>query len=79
MKPCHKLIRQLLRVLLLVVFLATAGCEATENRESVNDAVEELAGKKDLVRYQQMKDELGDIQTRQTERLHQLEGATEDQ
>ena len=72
-------VKQLLWVLLLGVFLAAAGCEGTESRESVNDTVEELAGKKDLERYQQMKNEIGEIQTRQEERLHQMDSEADDQ
>lgn len=79
MKPCHRLVQQLLRVLLLGIFLAAVGCEGTESRESVNDTVEELAGKKDLERYQQMKDDLDGIQTQQAERLRQLDSESDDQ
>ena len=61
--------------ILLVVF----GCEGTENREKVDSTVEELAGKKNLERYQDMKDELGEIETRQAQRLKQLDSAQEDQ
>jgi hypothetical protein len=63
----------------LGLLLAISGCEGTESREQVDDTVEELAGKKDLDRYQNMKKELGEIETRQAQRLKQLDGEQEDQ
>lgn len=68
-------LKHLLPLLLLSVFLVTVGCEGTESRETV----EELTGKKNLEHYQEMKDELGDIQAQQTQRLRQLDSAAEDQ
>lgn len=58
---------------LLVAFLAVTGCEGTDTREKMDDAVEEMAGKKDLERYQQMKDDLKKIQKQQEERYRSLD------
>ncbi|WP_319522928.1 hypothetical protein [uncultured Desulfosarcina sp.] len=69
----------LLCTCVLGILLAGIGCEGTENREKVDSTVEELAGKKDLDRYQKMKDDLGEIETRQTQRLKQLDSDHEDQ
>ncbi|BBO77010.1 hypothetical protein DSCW_44270 [Desulfosarcina widdelii] len=70
---------KLLCTCFLGILLAVFGCEGTENREKVDNTVEELAGKKDLDRYQNMKDELGEIETRQAERLKQLDSRNDDQ
>lgn len=58
--------------------LVAGGCEGTDTRDQVDDTVEEMAGKKNLERYQQMKDDLGAIQTQQTEKYHQLDEDVDD-
>ena len=63
---------------LLGVSLSAGGCEGTDTRDKVDDAVEEVAGKKNLDRYKQMKDDLGEIQTQQTEKYQQLDQAADD-
>lgn len=75
----HRLSGKLLCTCVLGILLAVSGCEGTENREKVDSTVEELAGKKNLDRYQNMKDELGEIETRQAERLQQLDSDRKDQ
>lgn len=70
---------KLLCTCFLGILLTVFGCEGNENREKMGRTVEELAGKKDLDRYQNMKDELGEIETRQAERLQQLDSQHEDQ
>lgn len=70
---------QLLCACLLGLLLAVSGCEGTENRETVDNTVKKLAGKKDLERYQDMKEELGEIENRQAQRLKQLDSNPEDQ
>ena len=67
----------LVRVFLLCVALAAGGCEGTDTRDKVDDTVEEMAGKKDLDRYQKMKDDLGEIQTQQTNKYRQLDEDTD--
>ncbi len=57
---------------LLCISLAAGGCEGTDTRDKVDNTVEEMAGKKDLDHYQQMKDDLGRIQKQQTERNRQM-------
>jgi len=52
-----------------------SGCEGTETRSEVDDTVEELAGKKKVDQMKAMKEELGNIQTQQDDRLKQLEDA----
>ena len=53
------------------------GCGGTDTRNQVDDTVAELAGKTDLDRYQQMKDDLADIQKRQSENDQQLKEASD--
>lgn len=64
-------------VILVCGSLVAGGCEGTDTREQVDDTVEEMAGKKDLERYQQMKDDLGEIQKEQSERYRQLDEDTD--
>ena len=63
---------------LLGVALMAGGCEGTDTRDTVDDTVEEMAGKRDLDRYKAMKDDLGRIQTQQTEKYRQLDGDADD-
>lgn len=65
-------------VFMVCAALLTGGCDGTETRNRVDDTVEEMAGKKDLDRYKKMKDDLGEIQTRQTEKYRQLEEGADD-
>ncbi len=67
------------RLLVLGLALVTVGCEGTDTRNQVDDTVEELAGKKDLDRYQQMKNDLNAIETRQSDSYQQLKEASENQ
>ena len=63
-------------VLLICAPLATVGCEGSDTRATVDDTAQELAGKKNIDRYQQMKGDLDDIQQQQTLKYRQLgEGA----
>ena len=65
--------------LVLGLALVAVGCEGTDTRNQVDDTVEELAGKKDLDRYQQMKNDLGEIETRQSDSDQQLKEASDNQ
>ena len=65
-------------VFMVCIALLTGGCDGTDTRDRVDDTVEEMAGKKDLDRYKEMKDDLGEIQTQQTEKYRQLEEDTDD-
>jgi hypothetical protein len=65
-------------VFLLCVSLVAGGCEGTDTRDKVDDTVEEMAGKKNVDRYKKMKEDLGDIQTQQTENYQQLDEAVDD-
>ncbi len=67
-----RMLKSLMLVFPLCLLLVAGGCEGTDTRDNVDETVEEMAGKKDLDRYKQMKDDLGDIQTRQTENYRQL-------
>ena len=53
-----KACKNLAPVLVLLTFLAIAGCEGTDTREQVDDAVEELTGKKKLDQMDQMKKDI---------------------
>ena len=64
-----KACKHLTPVLVLFAFLAMAGCEGTETREKVDDTVEELAGKKNLDRMDQMKKTLNNAEQQQQERF----------
>ena len=63
-----KACKHLTLVLVLFAFLAIAGCEGTDTREKVDDTVEELAGKKNLDRMDQMKKNINKSQQQQLER-----------
>ena len=65
-------------VFLLCVSLGAGGCEGTDTRDKVDDTVEEMAGKKNVDRYKKMKEDLGEIQTQQTEKYQQLDEAADD-
>lgn len=65
--------KRLLILFSTCLLLVGGGCEGTETREKVDDTVEEMAGKKNVARYKQMKDDLGEIQTLQEERYRQLD------
>lgn len=68
----------LMMILLVCMSLMPGGCEGTDTREKVDDTVEEMAGKKNLDRYKQMKDDLGEIQKRKTEKYRQLDEDNDD-
>lgn len=61
------------QVILLCLCITASGCGETETRETVDDTVEEMAGKKDLDRYRQMKDDIGEIEKQQSEKYRQLD------
>ena len=65
-------------ILLVCMSLIPGGCEGTDTREKVDDTVEEMAGKKNLDRFKQMKDDLGEIQQRKTEKYRQLDEDNDD-
>jgi hypothetical protein len=75
-KDQRKIVKRLVLIFLACASLVAGGCEGTDTREQVDDTVEEMAGKKDLERYKQMKDNLGEIQTQQTDRYRQLDEDT---
>jgi hypothetical protein len=52
--------------------LVTVGCEGTDTRATVDDTVQELAGKKNIDRYQQMKGDIDNIQKQQAYKYRQL-------
>ena len=52
--------------ILLSGFLIFSACEGSDTRESVDDTVEELAGKKHVDRMKEMEHDIGRIQDQQT-------------
>lgn len=60
-------------IILMSAALLMLGCEGSETRNQVDDTVEELAGKKKVDQMKAMKEELGNIQKAQDDRLKQLE------
>ena len=75
MKQWRKKMGALLVLAMLSATLLISGCENTETRNQVDDTVEELAGKKKVDQMKAMKEEIGNIQTKQDDRLKQLEDA----
>lgn len=73
-----KACKHLTLVLVLFAFLAVAGCEGTETREQVDDTVEELAGKKNLDRMDQMKKNINKAQQQQLERFKKIDESAEE-
>lgn len=78
MKEWYRYVKRLVLVFLGCVVLVAGGCDGTDTRNKVDDTVEEMAGKKNLDRYKQMKDDLDEIQTQQTEKYRQLKEDTDD-
>jgi hypothetical protein len=60
-------------VSLICAPLVTVGCEGTETRATVDDTVQELAGKKNTDRFQQMKSDIDNIQKQQAHNYRQLD------
>lgn len=75
MKQWRKKLGAMVVMATLSIALLMSGCEGTETRSEVDDTVEELAGKKKVDQMKAMKEELGNIQTQQDDRLKQLEDA----
>ncbi len=73
MKRWYQRLGAIVATMLLSSVLLMAGCEGTESRNQVDDTVEELAGKKQVDQMKAMKEDLGQIQTQQAERLKQLQ------
>jgi len=73
-----KACKNLTPVFVVFAFLAIAGCEGTETREKVDDTVEELAGKKNLDRMDQMKKDIDKAQQQQLERFKKTEESAEE-
>lgn len=65
-------------VLVLFAFLAIAGCEGTATREQVDDKVNELAGKKDIDRMDQMKKDINKATQQQLDRFKKTEESAEE-
>jgi len=73
-----KACKHLTLVLVLLAFLAIAGCEGTDTREKVDNTVEELAGKKNLDRMDKMKKTINKAQQQQLERFKKTEESAEE-
>lgn len=69
--------KHLTPVLVLFAFLAIAGCEGTETREKVDDTVEELAGKKNIDRMDQMKKDIDKARRQQADRFKKIDESAE--
>jgi hypothetical protein len=61
--------KNLTLVLFLFTFLAFSGCEGTDTREQVDDTVEELTGKKNIDRMDQMKKNINKATQQQADRF----------
>jgi outer membrane murein-binding lipoprotein Lpp len=73
-----KACKHLTMVCVFLAFFAIAGCEGTETREQVNDTVEELAGKKNLDRMDQMKKNINKANQQQLERFKKIDESAEE-
>jgi outer membrane murein-binding lipoprotein Lpp len=73
-----KVCKHLTLVLVLFAFLAIAGCEGTETREQVDDTVEELAGKKNIDRMNQMKKDIKKAAQQQADRFKKTDESAEE-
>ncbi len=73
-----KACKNLTLVLFLFAFLAIAGCEGTDTREQVDDTVEELAGKKNLDRMDQMKKDINKAAQQQADRFKKTDKSAEE-
>jgi hypothetical protein len=69
--------KHLTLVLVLFAFLAVLGCEGTDTREKVDHTVEELAGKKNLDRMDQMKKTINNAQKLQEDRYKKTKESAE--
>ena len=69
--------KNLTLVLVLLTFLAIAGCEGTETREQVDDTVKELSGKKSVEQMDRMKEDLDKLKKQQAERLKKIVDSAE--
>jgi hypothetical protein len=63
----------ILLALALSLPLFFSGCEGTQTRNQADDTVEELAGKKQVERMRETKDDLERIQAEQAKRIDQIE------
>jgi len=73
-----KACKHLTLFLVLFAFLAIAGCEGTDTREKVDDTVEELAGKKNLDRMDQMKKTINKAEQQQQERFKKTDESAQE-
>jgi outer membrane murein-binding lipoprotein Lpp len=73
-----KACKHLTPIVVVFAFLAIAGCEGTETREKVDNTVEELAGKKNLDRMDQMKKTINKAQQQQQERFKKTNESAEE-
>ena len=73
-----KVCKHLTLVLVLFAFLAISGCEGTKTREQADDTVEELAGKKNLDRMDQMKKNINKAQQQQADRYKKIDESAEE-
>jgi len=64
--------KNLTLVLILLTFLAIAGCEGTETREQVDDTVKDLSGKKSVEQMDRMKKDLDKLKKQQADRLKKV-------
>ncbi len=68
-----KTCKYLTPVLVFFALLAVSGCEGTDTRSKVDDTVEELAGKKNVDRMDQMKKDLDKAAQQQADRFKQAD------
>ena len=73
MKWMKKILKIWSLLLVLLTGLVFVACEGTDSREMVNDTVKELSGQKNLERMQQMKEDIGNINKSQADRLKKLQ------
>jgi len=62
-----------LPLIILCAALVFCGCEGNETREQADDTVKELSGQKNVERMKQMKQNIGDIEKQQEDRMKQVD------
>ena len=63
---------RILIIFFVALFLFT-GCKGSDTRETVDDTVEEFAGKKKVDQMKKMEKDVGELQNQQSDRLDQLD------
>lgn len=67
------LFRKMGMAVAILSIIGPMGCQGSDTRKDVDDAVEEMVGKKNVDRMNNMKREIEEIQDQELKRLNQLD------